>query len=214
MNVSYYIGHTLFRIMGRWLFDYRAFFPPGLDLKRGYLVACNHESFIDPPMVGIAFDEGIHFLARKSLFRRWPMGAILRSWCSIPVDQGRPDFTSLKTIIRLLKEGKKVLIFPEGTRSWDGTLGPGQPGVGLVIAKSGAPVLPARIFGAREALPRGAKWVRRKPVTVVFGQPMDLGEDGGGKAAGRTDYQRLSDEVMAAIGRLRLPGADDGVGVG
>ncbi|HUF62034.1 MAG TPA: lysophospholipid acyltransferase family protein [Verrucomicrobiales bacterium] len=212
MNVSYFIGHSLFRIMGRLLFRYRAVFPPGLDLQRGYLVACNHESFIDPPMVGIAFREGIHFLARRSLFRRWPMGAVLRSWNSIPVDQDRPDFTSLRTIIRLLKEGKKVLIFPEGSRSWDGELGRGQPGVGLVIAKTGAPVLPARIFGAREALPRGAKWVRRSPVTVVFGQPLDFAEEGGGKAVGRKDYQQMSDEVMAAIGQLRLPDAAGGVG--
>jgi 1-acyl-sn-glycerol-3-phosphate acyltransferase len=186
--------------MGHLLFRYKAVFPPGFDASRGYLVACNHESYIDPPMVGIAFNEVVHMLARKSLFQKWPVGPVLRSWLAIPVDQERPDVASLKAIIRLLKEGKKVLIFPEGTRSEDGNLGPGQPGVGLVIAKTGAPVLPARIFGARKALPRGAKFVK-----VVFGEPIEFGTAAKGTRIRKEDYQAISDEVMAAIAKLELP---------
>jgi 1-acyl-sn-glycerol-3-phosphate acyltransferase len=96
-----------------------------------------------------------------------------------------------------------VLIFPEGSRTLDGNLQPAEPGLGLVIAKTLAPVVPMRIFGAHEALPRGGGGLHLVPITIVIGEPIsftaaDLG------LPGKNLYQQLSQRVMDAIASLRL----------
>jgi 1-acyl-sn-glycerol-3-phosphate acyltransferase len=128
---------------------------------------------------------------------------VLRSWQAIPIDRDKPDASSLKATIRLLRAGKKVLMFPEGTRSLDGKLQPAEAGVGLFVAKGGAPVLPVRVFGTHEAYPRGAKTFRPARITLVVGdlwQP-DLGSY---SQTGKELYQALADEVMQRIGELTL----------
>lgn len=203
MNLSYSLGRRLFRELARGLFDFRVIGSEKLKFDGPALVACNHVSFLDPPFVGQAFDEAIHYFARKSLFAHPLAGAILRSWQSIPIDRDKPDASSLKTTIRLLRDGKKVLIFPEGTRSPNGDLQPAEAGVGLFIAKSGAPVLPVRIFGTLEAYPRGARVLYPARITLVVGdlwQPEPQGQPQNGKE----HYQALADEVMARIAGLSL----------
>jgi 1-acyl-sn-glycerol-3-phosphate acyltransferase len=117
--------------------------------------------------------------------------------------------SALKTIIRLVRAGNGVMLFPEGTRSPDGNLQPGKPGVGLIIAKTRAPVQPMRIFGAHEACPKGSGSIRLTPITIVVGEPifftkeeLDPKNYGGDE---RALYQALSDRVMAAIASLQLP---------
>ena len=121
----------------------------------------------------------------------------------IPVDQEGKDRSALKALIRILKAGEGTLVFPEGERTLDGNLQPALPGVGFVIAKTLAPVVPMRIFGAREALPRGSGRVRFRPITVVVGEPIyftaaDL------QPPGKDLYLRLSQRVMDAIAALSL----------
>ncbi|MCV5949151.1 1-acyl-sn-glycerol-3-phosphate acyltransferase, partial [Escherichia coli] len=87
------------------------------------------------------------------------------------MDRDKPDAASLKATIRLLREGKKVLMFPEGTRSYDGVPKSAEAGVGLFIAKSRAPVVPVRLFGSYEAYPREAKTLRPSKITLVVGDP-------------------------------------------
>jgi 1-acyl-sn-glycerol-3-phosphate acyltransferase len=106
-------------------------------------------------------------------------------------------------LIRVLHAGNGVLVFPEGSRTLDGNLQPAEPGLGLVIAKTLAPVVPMRIFGAREALPRAGGRLRLVPITIVIGDPIffsaaDL------ESSGKNLYARLSDRVMKAISELRL----------
>ncbi|MCA1964523.1 MAG: 1-acyl-sn-glycerol-3-phosphate acyltransferase, partial [Prosthecobacter sp.] len=152
---------------------------------------------------GQAFDEPIHYFARKTLFDHPLAGRILRQWQAIPIDRDRPDTASLKTTIRLLKSGKKVLMFPEGTRSPDGNLLPAEAGVGLFLAKTGAPVLPVRLFGTYEAFPRGAKCLRPASVTLAVGK-LYQPEIPVGRAHDRELYQQLADEVMQRIGALTI----------
>jgi CMP/dCMP kinase len=109
------------------------------------LITSNHVSFFDPPLIGTRFQNVIHYLARKTLFSNPFNDWLLRSLHSIPVDQEKADFTSLKIVIRRLMAGERVLIFPEGSRSWDGVPLPAGAGVGLVIAKTGVPILPVRL---------------------------------------------------------------------
>ena len=203
MNFSYWLGHRFFRELARGLFDFRVIGAEKLPIAGPALIASNHVSFLDPPFVGSAFDEVVHSFARKSLFNHPIMGALLRSWQVLGVDLDKPDTTALKTTIRLLRAGEKVLIFPEGTRSHDGNLLPAEAGVGLFIAKSQAPVLPVRLFGAYEAYPRGAKTLRPAQITLVIGdlwQP-DLKSY---SQTGKDLYQALADEVMHRISELTL----------
>lgn len=206
MTFTYRVCHSIARLIGRVFYRYEVVYRERCIEAGPALICCNHESFLDPPMVSIAFRKPIHFLARKTLFRNALFGGLIRRLNSIPVDQDRPDFTSLKRIVQLLKQGERVLIFPEGSRTLDGNLGPSEPGVGLLIAKSEAPVLPVRIFGAYDAFPRGSSKPKPGKITVVIGEPIDFTEtirQGGGK--GKELYQQLADETMAAIAKLTLP---------
>ena len=167
------------------------------------IMASNHESYLDPPLVGSVADRAIFFLARKSLLAGPFFGWLLPKLNVIPVDQEGNDRSALKALIRILKAGEGTLVFPEGERTQDGRLRPALPGLGFVIAKTLAPVVPMRIFGAREAWPRGSSRVRFRPITVVVGEPIyftvaDL------QPPGKDVYARLSQRVMDAIAALSL----------
>lgn len=202
MNFSYWFGHRVFRELAHGLFDYRVVGAEKLPFSGSAIIACNHVSFLDPPLVGIAFDEMVYSFARKTLFDHPLAAKILRSWQVLAVDREKPDTASLKNIIRLLRDGNKVIMFPEGTRSYDGVPQSAEAGVGLFIAKSKAPVLPVRLFGTHEAYPRGAKTLRPAKITLVVGdlwQP-DLRSYA---ESGKELYQTLADEVMHRITELR-----------
>lgn len=201
MNPLYWLGHKFFRELSRGMFGLTVIGRENTQLQGPALIASNHVSYLDPPFVGAAFDEDIYFLARKSLFRTAFSNWLLNHWQAIPVDRDRPDPSSIKMILRRLKEGKKVIIFPEGTRSPDGSLQPGEPGVGMLIAKAQVPVIPVRIFGAFEALPRERSLPQPSTITVVFGKPWYY-DPGDFKGEGKDLYQCISDEVMRRIGDL------------
>lgn len=205
MSPTYRVCHTLARSIAHVWFDHKVIHPERLIEDGPALIVCNHVSFIDPPMVGIAYRKPIWFLARKSLFRGF--GAWLYPRLNvIPVDQEQPDMTGLKNIIRLLQKGERVLLFPEGSRSWDGAPQAGEPGVGLVIAKTGVPVQPLRLFGAHEAMPRGTTLPRPGRVRLVVGHPVVFSAEERA-ARDRDGYTRLSNQVMQAIAALELPEA-------
>ncbi|MCB1226406.1 MAG: 1-acyl-sn-glycerol-3-phosphate acyltransferase [Verrucomicrobiales bacterium] len=205
MTLSYRIGHTLSSWLARCFYDFRVVNEAGLHFEGPALVCSNHASFFDPPFIGQAFEKPIHFFARKTLFNNPLMGATLRSWQSIPIDRDHPDTSSLKTVIRLLRGGGKVLMFPEGTRTEDGHLLPAEAGVGLFLAKARAPVLPLRLFGTFEAFPRHRILPRPSSVTLVVGEKYTPDLAARSHLSGRELYQSLADEVMQRIAALQLP---------
>ena len=167
----------------------------------GALLVSNHVSFLDPPVVGSAFSEPIHFLARKSLFKgifTWLLPRIQ----VMPLDRGKPDMAGLKRVLATLKDNQRVLLFPEGTRSPDGGLQPAEAGVGFIIAKCGMPVIPLRIIGAFECYPRSALIPRPGKITLVAGPPIDFSMIPP-HLSGRDLYQAYADQVMVAIGKLQ-----------
>lgn len=201
MRGIYWGGWLLFRSAFRALFGLRVVNRERLVEEGGVLVVSNHESFLDPPLVGTMYPTEMHYLARKTLFKggvKW----LYRNWNAIPVDQDRPDMSSLKTIIRLLRNGERVLVFPEGARTMDGSLGQAQPGVGLIALKSGALIQPVRIRGAREALPRGSGRIRFHPIRIYVGEPFRFTPEEIAAARGKEGYQRLADRIMDEIGKL------------
>jgi 1-acyl-sn-glycerol-3-phosphate acyltransferase len=109
---------------------------------------------------------------------------------------------ALPAIIRLLKEGNRVLVFPEGERTLNGDLGKSQPGIGLIAVKSGAVIQPVRIRGAREALPRGSGRIRFARISVTVGDPIRLSPEEIKAAQGKEGYQALSERIMTAIQAL------------
>jgi len=201
MNLTYWLGHTFFRNFARGFYDFSIVGSENMKFDGASIIACNHVSFLDPPIVGQAFDETIYSFARKTLFDHPIGGRILRQWQAIPVDRDKPDTASLKSTMRLLKTGKKILMFPEGTRSHDGKLQKAEAGIGFFLAKTAAPVLPVRLYGTYEACPRKAKFLHRAKITLVVGQKyqpdIHANHD-------RALYQSLSDEVMQQIASLTI----------
>jgi len=198
MGSHYQFFYNLSRFLGRTFFDFHAVHAERIIEEGGAILAMNHESYLDPPLAGIGCRRELYFLARKTLLD-WPiLGPILPKLNVIPVDQDRADMSALKSVIKLVRAGNATVIFPEGSRTLDGKLLPALPGLGLVIAKTLAPVVPMRIFGAHAAFPRGGKLRLFRPITVVVGEPMRFTKaDLVGE--GREMYQRLSEAVMKRI---------------
>ena len=202
MNFVYWLSHRMFREISRGFYGLSVIGAENLDVKGPALLASNHVSYVDPPFVGSCLDEDIYFLARKTLFRFGWSNWLLNHWQAIPVDRDKPDPSSIKMIFKRLKEGKKVIIFPEGTRSPDGSLQPGEPGVGMIIARAGVPVIPIRIIGAHEALPRDKKLPQPARITIAVGKPWIFTPSDFGGVSKDKLYQHIADEVMHRIGEL------------
>lgn len=201
MRWVYWLGWMAFGAAFRTLFGLRIVGTENLITEGPVLVASNHQSFLDPPLIGNLYQTEMVFLARKTLFVgffKW----LYPQWNAIPVDQDRPDMASLKTIIRKLKDGHRVLVFPEGARTLDGEIGEAAPGIGLIAAKSGAIIQPVRIFGARDALPRGSARIRFARITVSIGPPLQLPPLAPGASYTKQDYERITQDIMAAISAL------------
>lgn len=203
MGLVYRICRTLSRAVAGAALDYRVIHPERLIYHGSVLICANHVSFLDPPLAGVIYPGPVHYLARKSLLSNPVARWLLPRLHVTPIDQDRPGFAGLKTIIKLLGENKKVLIFPEGSRSPDGLLQRAEPGTGLIVAKSRVPVLPIRIFGAREALPMGSARFRPSTVTIVIGHPIRFDQEA--LPEGKDAYQQISDRIMAAIAALECP---------
>lgn len=190
--------------MANICFDFRVVGREKIPASGGVLLAMNHQSFLDPPLAGIACDREIFFLARKSLLD-WPiLGRLFPKLNVIPYDQTGADTSAIKAVIRVVRQQNATVIFPEGTRSKDGHLQNAQAGLGMIVAKTLVPVVPLRIFGAYEAFPRHTKRVQFSPITIVVGDVLEFNAaDFEGES--KTAYKRVSDLVMDRIAALQCP---------
>lgn len=204
MTVIYNIFYNLAKLIARLVFQLRVVHPERMIESGPLILAVNHSSYFDPPLAGICSRRGVYYLARKSLLK-WPFfGPLFPAMNVIPVERDGNDMSALREVIKKVKEGNGVVLFPEGTRSKDGNLQPARAGIGLIIAKTKAPVLPMRIFGAYDAFPKGSKRMRLTKITVVIGEPIYFTNEDI-RSGDRDTYQRLSERVMQAIAALELP---------
>jgi 1-acyl-sn-glycerol-3-phosphate acyltransferase len=204
MTIVYNIFYNLAKLLARMIFSMRVIHPERMVESGPLLIAVNHSSFFDPPLAGICSRRGVYYLARKTLLK-WPFfGPLFPAMNVIPVERDGNDMSALREVIKKVKDGNAVLLFPEGTRSVDGHLQPARAGIGLVIAKTGAPVLPMRIFGAYEAFPKNAHRFQLSQISVVIGEPIHFSAEEISDTS-RETYQLLSNRVMEAIGALKLP---------
>lgn len=189
-RIQYY-GRRLTRL----LFGFRVSGDGGVPRRGGLIIACNHISELDPPILGFAVPRNVTFMAKVELFRsRW-MIFLMRELWAFPVNRSGIDTTAVRTTLDSLRRGLAVVVYPEGTRSRDGRLLPVKPGIGLLAAASGAPVQPAFIWGTDH--PLGAFLRRGNPFSVHFGplltpeRLLSMKRDGGTKG--------MADGIMAAI---------------
>jgi 1-acyl-sn-glycerol-3-phosphate acyltransferase len=204
MGRTYKVCATISAVIAKSMFFFRSYGSENIPHEGGCLLAMNHESYLDPPLAGISAPRELFYLARKTLLD-WPiLGPIFPKLNVIPVDQERADMSALKTVIKQVRAGHCTVIFPEGSRTTDGAFLPAQPGVGLIIAKTRCPVIPARIFGAHRAFPRGGKPRPFRPIKLVIEPAMEFTE-ADFQGGGRDLYQRLSEKVMARIAQIQPP---------
>jgi len=207
MKFVYRLGWLSFRLIFATYFRWRVSGVENVPLTGPVILASNHSSYIDPPLIGCGLPRDIHYLARESLFRqpflRWALPRVN----VVPVDRDGAGAKGLKQILDRLLGGAGIILFPEGTRSPDGNLQPARAGIGLTVIKSTAPVVPVRVFGTFEAYGRHRKFPKPRCVGVVYGKPMEFAAL---RAEAKTCpknrlkeiYQQVADELMAEIGKL------------
>lgn len=198
----YFIGWLYFLIRIRSRLSVRVIGRENVPPKGAFIFASNHASYLDPVLLGTSVYRPVSYMAKESLFNTPLKAWALKSVRVFPVKRNEGDPGAIKTAIRILRSGEPLVIFPEGTRSKDGRLQQGKPGIGFIVSKAKVPVVPAYIEGAFEAMPGGVDSVRRHPVTVYIGKPVSVDALAAGKAD-REAYQKISDGIMTAIARVK-----------
>jgi 1-acyl-sn-glycerol-3-phosphate acyltransferase len=159
-----------------------------IPAEGGVLVVSNHQSHLDPPLVGIGCPRPMNYLARDTLFRFAPFGWLIHSVGAIPIDREGIGLSGIKEALRRLKRGEMVLIFPEGTRTRDGEIAPFRPGFTTLAVRSKAAILPVAIEGAFQVFPRWRKFPGPGRIRVHFGKPILPAE-----FAGRDERELLAE---------------------
>ncbi len=165
---SHFIVSLLFALIFRLRIRGREHLPPG-----GMLVCCNHQSHLDPVLVGLACREPITYLARDTLFKGL-FAKLITYLGAIPIQRDGLGFAGVKKTLERLKIGEKVLIFPEGTRTPNGQLQPFKGGLAVIARRAKVPLLPVAIEGAFDAWPRKQKLPRPHAIQVVIGPPISV----------------------------------------
>lgn len=189
---------VLFKI----LFRFKVYGRENLPEKGPFIIASNHLSFLDPVALGAACPKKISFLAREELFKLGLFSKLISAVGAFSVRKEAGDAEAIKEAIRKLKEGNVLALFPEGTRSRNGSLREAQGGVGLLAMKADVPIIPTLIEGSNKALPPDAKFIHFKKVGVRFGKPIILDKEERYEPKKET-YLKIASQVMEEIGKLK-----------
>lgn len=183
----------------RKIFRIEVYGDENIPSQGSYIVASNHRSHLDPPVLNSVFPEPLVFLAKEELFKP-PLGWIIRHMRAIPIRRGAGDVDTLEMTLELLHKGCAVAVFPEGTRAKPGEFLRPKPGIGLLAVKSGVPVVPVLIEGTDRVFPRGSSFPKPgPPISVYIGKPRKfLGYEDNLKG-----YRKVSLEIMEEIKALR-----------
>ena len=191
------IVQSVLRVLCTFWLGYRARGVNKIPATGGGLLLINHQSFLDPILVGLPLSRSVSFLARDSLFRvpllRW---FFIRMF-GIPISREAASSAAMRETIRRMQHGFLIAIFPEGTRSNDGTVGEFRSGFVAIVRRCTLPVYPVGIAGANEALPRGSWFVKPARVRVVFGDPLTPEEI-------EQNCRRGQEEQMIRLARQRI----------
>lgn len=190
-RIVLFLVFWFFKIVYRHKIYGRSRFPSGAAV-----LAANHVSFYDPPLLSVSSPYEVHFLARKTLFDIPIFAGLIRKLNAHPVSGKTQDVGVFKTIIRLMREGKKVIIFPEGKRSASGELQPIKPGISLLLSRTDAAVIPAYLHGTFAIWPRQKKLPKLFGKTAcVFGTPLYFSKE--------TSPEVISKQIEEAVSALK-----------
>ena len=186
------------RFGGTILWQLRAFGTGNIPREGGVLLASNHQSYLDPVLVGSCLPREMHFMARQSLFRNPVFRALIVSLNAFPIERDTADVKGVKEAIARLETGNALLVFPEGTRTRNGTIGRMKPGIGMLAERAAVPIVPVLIEGAYQVWPKGSLLPRSGRIRIVYGKPFRL-KSGSEKNAGdliRDAVVRLKGELV------------------
>lgn len=170
-----------------------------------FLIASNHASHLDPPLVGCHVPRQMRFFARKTLWKNPILGWWMNQVETIPVERDSGDIGAIKRVLQALAENRAIVLFPEGTRTLDGHLQKPKAGVGLMACKTGVPVVPCRIYGSFQAFGKGTSIPRfGTPINIVFGPPI-AARDYDDPAVGKARYELAAQRIMDRIAALPAP---------
>ena len=199
---AYSVFRTAYRIIFKIVFRWEAYGLGHVPLKGGAILAVNHASALDPFLGGIGLHRKIWYLGRSSLVKNRLVDFIMACQHFVPITRGSPDIAATKRIINLIRSGEIVLMFPEGTRSVDGTLRPGREGIGMFVRHARADVIPCYISGAWRALPKGALVPRPHKIRIAYG-PLIKYEKFKDIPKSREGFQQISEKIMERIADLQ-----------
>jgi len=171
-NFLYDFMRLILQIIGVLMFRVRHSGLKNIPIDGGVLVVANHQSFFDPPLVGIACNRRMNYLSRGSLFRLPLFGRFIKMLNAIPIDREGVGIAGIKESLKRLKRGEMLVIFPEGTRTPDGEIKPFRPGFTSLAVRSGAAILPVAIEGAYKCWPKNQAFPHPGKIRVHYGQPI------------------------------------------
>jgi 1-acyl-sn-glycerol-3-phosphate acyltransferase len=190
----YYFVQVFFHIIFKILFRLEIIGRENIPKNGPLIVASNHASLLDPPLVGTASTRKVYFMAKEELFVPI-LGSIYKSLGAFPVKRGASDRTAIKCALNLLKTDKVLGIFPEGTRSKTGKLGHAGSGTLGLAGKFKVPIIPTAVIGSNLKLQKSF-WPKIK---VVFGKPIFFPND---RVVDKELLQEMTDEMMLEIGQM------------
>ncbi len=182
---------------------FQAFGSDNMPAEGGVIIASNHASFLDPPLVGCGLmHRYVRFLARNTLFQNRVGEWWSRNVGVVCIDRTRGDIAAFKAALSVLQAGGALCLFPEGTRTLDGKLQPPKAGIGFLIMKAEVPVVPVYVEGSFAAFSKGAKWIKPAKIKLYYGPaitPAEFRQLGSGKEI----YGKAAELVMAKIAELK-----------
>lgn len=197
---------VLCRTLGVAVFGFRRRFDEPLPRTGGLIVLSSHQSHLDPLLLGLATDRRLANLARASLFDFKPFGAVIASLGAVPIDREGSAVKAMKQVIRRLQEGGAVIVFPEGTRTGDGRLGPIKGGFALIAKRAAVPIATVAIVGAYECWPRTRLLPRPGRIRLEFGRVVTAAEVAALDEQALIELCRRRLEELDARGRAALAG--------
>lgn len=173
LGIWYGISMYVSRIAALTLFDLRIRHQERVPLTGPAILAANHQSILDPWLVGLSLDRRAAYLARETLLRVPILGWVIRKYDVLPVPrESVAPRAALEVCVEALEKGRALILFPEGTRSYDGRLQPLKRGIVLLAKRTGAPVVPVLVAGSYRCWPRSRKLPRPGEIRMVFGEPI------------------------------------------